>query len=194
MNIKQWILSNIKDFNTNIKSEEDLKIKVLIPFLKELGFSDSDFRFEHSIDVAIGTKKTTVFSDLEILIDGRVEIVIDTKSPAKSISEKDVLQSASYAKLINTPPALYGITTNGLECVVTNVYTGKRTTEIPSRQQLLRDIDKSKKSHCRTLRFEKLKVSFLHCTTPKNYIRLFKTAKMLLKNADSYEAINLFVK
>ena len=70
--------------------EEDVKIKVIIPFLKELGYTESELRFEHSIDVAIGTKKTKVFSDIEIIIDGRVEIVIDTKTPTKSISEKDV--------------------------------------------------------------------------------------------------------
>ncbi len=145
MNIKQWIISNIKDFNSTVRTEEDLKVKVLLPYLKELGYSDEDFRFENGIDVTIGTKKTKVFSDLEIVIDGRVELVIDTKSPKSSIAEKDVLQSASYAKLANTPPALYGITTNGLECIVTNVYTGKRTSEIPSRKQLLRAIDKSKK-------------------------------------------------
>lgn len=145
MNIKQWITSNIRDFNTAIRTEEDLKIKVLLPYLKELGYTDEDFRFENGINVAIGTRKTTVFSDLEIVIDGRVELVIDTKSPKNSIAEKDVLQSASYAKLVDTPPALYGITTNGLECIVTNVYTGKRTFEIPSKKQLLREIDKAKK-------------------------------------------------
>lgn len=145
MSIKQWIINNIKDFSSSVRTEEDLKIKVLLPYLKELGYCDRDFRFENGIDVAIGTKKTTVFSDLEIVIDGRVEMVIDTKSPKNSIAEKDVLQSASYAKLVDTPPALYGITTNGLECVVTNVYTGKRTVEIPSKKQLLREIDKSKK-------------------------------------------------
>ena len=105
--LKQWIVNNVSDFNNNIKTEEDLKIKVLLPYLRSLGYTDSEFRFEHSIDVTIGTKKTTVFSDLEIIIDGKVEIVIDTKSPSKSISEKDVLQSASYAKLINTPPAFW---------------------------------------------------------------------------------------
>lgn len=145
MDFKQWILENIDDFNNNIRTEEDLKIKVLIPFLKSLGYNEVDFGYERSIDVSIGTKKTKVFSDLEILIDGRAEIVIDAKTPKKSISEKDVLQAESYAKLVSTPPALYSIVTNGLECVVTNVYNGKRVTQIPSRTQLLRDIDKSKK-------------------------------------------------
>ena len=140
-----WIKDNIRDFNNTVRTEEDLKIKVLIPYLKSLGYSEECFRYEHEIEVAIGTKKTKVYSDLEIIINGKVEIVIDAKTPKKSISEKDVLQSASYAKLVDTPPALFGITTNGLECIVTNVYTGKRSSEIPTLGRLKRSIDNSKK-------------------------------------------------
>lgn len=181
MNIKQWITSNIKDFNTCVKTEEDLKIKVLLPFLKELGYDDCDFRFEHSINVTIGTKRTTVFSDLEILIDGRVEIVIDTKSPAKSISEKDVLQSTSYAKLVNTPPALYGITTNGLECVVTNVYTGKRSTEIPTRKQLLRDIDKSKKKPLQDIEIREIESILFTLHNTKELYKVIQDSKDVIE-------------
>ena len=32
--IKQWIIENIPDFNTTIHTEEDMKIKVLLPYLK----------------------------------------------------------------------------------------------------------------------------------------------------------------
>ena len=35
MNIRKWIVTNIKDFNSTVRNEEDLKIKVLIPYLKE---------------------------------------------------------------------------------------------------------------------------------------------------------------
>ena len=38
--MKAWIKANIKDFNGMVKTEEDLKIKVLIPYLKSLGYSD----------------------------------------------------------------------------------------------------------------------------------------------------------
>lgn len=181
MKIKQWILNNIKDFNSSVRTEEDLKIKVLIPFLKELGYSDEEFRFENGIDVAIGTRKTTVRSDLEVLIDGRVELVIDTKSPTKSISEKDILQSASYAKLIDTPPALYGITTNGLECVVTNVYTGKRSTEIPSRKQLLRDIDKSKKKPLQDIEIREIESILFTLHNPRELYKVIQDSKDVIE-------------
>ncbi len=145
MGFKEWILENITDFNSKIKSEEDLKVKVLLKYLNQLGYSSEDMRFENAIDVNIGTKKTTVFSDIEIIINGRIELVIDTKSPNKSLTEKDILQSASYAKLIDTPSALYAVTTNGIDCIVTNIFTGQRFSDIPTKKQLLRDIDKTKK-------------------------------------------------
>ncbi|MBQ7923179.1 MAG: N-6 DNA methylase, partial [Clostridia bacterium] len=181
MNIKQWITTNIADFNNTIKTEEDLKVKVLLPYLRTLGYSDSEFRFEHGIDVAIGTKKTTVFSDVEITINGRIEIVIDTKSPSKSISEKDVLQSASYAKLVDTPPALYGITTNGLECAVTNVYTGKRSMDIPTRQQLLRDIDKAKKKPLQDIEIREVESILFTLHNTKELYKVIQDSKDVIE-------------
>ena len=67
--IKQWIIENIPDFNTTIHTEEDMKIKVLLPYLKSLGYVDEELRFENGIDVQIGTKKTKVYSDIEVIID-----------------------------------------------------------------------------------------------------------------------------
>ena len=179
--IKQWVLENIIDFNNIVKSEEDLKIKVLIPYLQSLGYDSSEFRFEHGIDVTIGTKKVTVFSDLEIVIDGRVEIVIDTKSPTKTISEKDILQSSSYAKLIATPPALYGITTNGLECIVTNVYTGKRVAEIPTKQQLLRDVDKSKKKPLQDIEIREIESILFTLHNTKELYKVIQDSKDVIE-------------
>lgn len=143
--IKQWIMENIPDFNTKIHTEEDMKIKVLLPYLRSLGYVDEELRFENGIDVQIGTKKTKVYSDIEVIINGKVEMVIDAKRPRKALAEKDLLQAVSYAKLIDTPQAMYGVVCNGIDCVVTDTYTGRRTVEIPTKPQLLRAIDKAKK-------------------------------------------------
>lgn len=181
MNIKQWISNNINNYNSQVHTEEDLKVKVLVPFLQELGYSGEDIRFEHGIDVTIGSKKTTVFSDLEIIIDGRVEIVIDTKTPSKSLSEKDILQSVSYAKLISTPPALYGITTNGIDCVVTNVYTGKRTADFPSRAQLLRDIDRSKKKPLKDIEIREVESVLFTLHNTKELYKVIQGSKDVIE-------------
>lgn len=143
--LKQWIMENIADFNVSIYSEEDMKIKVLLPYLKSLGYSDQELRFENGIDVQIGTKKTKVYSDVEVLINGKVEMVIDAKKPCRALSEKDLLQVVSYAKLVSTPQAMYGVVCNGVDCITTDTYTGKRSMEIPTRPQLIRAVDKAKK-------------------------------------------------
>lgn len=143
--IRQWIVENIPNFNTSIHTEEDMKVKVLLPYLKFLGYSNEELRFENGIDVQIGTKKTTVYSDIEVIINNKVEMVIDAKRPRRALAEKDLLQVVSYAKLVDTPQAMYGVVCNGIDCVVTDTYTGKRSVEIPTKPQLLRAIDKAKK-------------------------------------------------
>lgn len=145
MELRQWIAENIDDFNTKIRSEEDMKVKVLIPFLLDLGYYKHELRFENGIKVQIGTKSTTVYSDIEVLIDGKVEIVIDAKKPSKALSEKDLLQVESYAKLISTPQAMFAVVSNGIDCIITDTFTGRRSLSIPSRAHLLRSIDKAKK-------------------------------------------------
>jgi len=145
MEFRDWIIDNIKDFNVSIKSEEDLKLKALLKYLKSIGYTTDEMRFENSIEVVIGSKKTHVRSDIEIIIDGTVQIVIDTKKPNTTLKEKDILQSVSYAKLIDTPSSLYAITTNGIDTVVTNTISGQRSNKIPSKSELIRDIDKTSK-------------------------------------------------
>ena len=145
--LKKWISENISNYNTTVRTEEDLKIKVLLPYLKMLGYNDEDMRFEHKIEVHIGTKKTNVFSDVEIIINGRVELVIDAKKPGRFLNEKDVLQAVSYARLVDTPPALYATVVNGEECITIDAYSGVRIKGIPSKQELLRNIDKVSKTN-----------------------------------------------
>lgn len=179
--LKQWIIDNVKNFNTTIKTEEDIKVKVLIPYLYSLGYSDDDLRFENAIDVQIGSKRTKVFSDIEILINGKVEVVIDTKKPTNSLAERDVLQSVSYAKLIDTPHALYGIATNGIECIVTDVYTGQRKGNIPTKSQLLRDIDKAKKPPLKDIEIREVESLLFTLNNPKELFKVIKECKDVIE-------------
>lgn len=126
MNIKEWCIKNGTDFS-KINSEEDVKIKVLLPFLSYIGYNKNDFIFENSINVQIGTKKTKVRSDIEIQSDGKTQIVIDAKAPSEHITERDILQVTSYAKLISTPPASLAVVTNGTELINVNVITGEES-------------------------------------------------------------------
>lgn len=181
MTLNEWIFSEIKEFNISIKTEEDLKIKVVIPYLKYLGYSETDFRLENSIPVHVGTKQIRVRSDIEVQINGVVQMVIDTKSPHRSLAEKDILQSSSYAKLVNTPPALYGITTNGIECVATNVYNGQRSSGIPSKAELVRNIDKSKRRPLRQIEIDEIERVLFTLHNPKELAKVIQSCKDVIE-------------
>ena len=181
MNMKEWTIENIENFNKNIKSEEDVKINIVIPFLKSLGYQTNQMRFENTIDVQIGTRKAKVRSDIEIFIGNSVQIVIDVKSPKISIAEKEILQSSSYAKLISTPPAVYGITTNGLDCVVTNIYTGQRSNEIPSKEQLIRDVDKTRKSELTEIEIREIKSVLLTLYSQDDFFKIINDCKNIIE-------------
>lgn len=181
MTLRNWIVNNIEDFNTKIKTEEDLKIKAIIPYLKEIGYEETDFRYENPIQVVIGSKKTTVFSDIEILVNGNVELVIDVKKPNKSVSEKDILQSTSYAKLISTPSAIYSVTTNGIDTIVSNTFTGSRESEIPSKSQLLRDIDRTKKRTFNEVEIREIQSVLLTLLEPKELFKVINRSKDVIE-------------
>ena len=184
MDIRQWCIKNVENFSDVVKSEEDMKVKVLIPYLESLGYSKEEFQYEHPIEVHIGTKKTTVFSDIEIIINGKVEMVIDAKRPSKSLAEKDVLQVVSYAKLVDTPQAMIAVVTNGIDSVVTDTYSGQRSVEIPSRAQLLRTIDKSKKAPLKDIELREVESICSLFIIQENFTKLFKIVKKSLKKED----------
>lgn len=82
MDLKEWIFDNIVDYNNMIKTEEDVKNKIVIPFLKELGYADDEMEYEVSISVQIGTKKiSNIRADIVINIEGNAQLIIDTKGP-----------------------------------------------------------------------------------------------------------------
>jgi type I restriction enzyme M protein len=180
MNITKYCMEYVENFNA-VKTEEDLKIRVIIPFLKTLGYSESFFRFENRISVQVGTKSTEVRSDIEILVNGRVQMVIDTKRPAHSISERDIIQVISYAKLVTTPPALYGIVTNGKETVVVNVFTGQRKDIIPDREHLLDDIEKSVPKKFTEVQLREIKSVLLTIQEHKELFNVINRCKEIIE-------------
>lgn len=144
LSLQDWRKQNISDIS-KIKSEEDVKNHIIIPYLQYLGYEISSMRFENSIPVQVGTKSFFVKSDIEIAVKDNIEIVLDTKAPNVAIGDKQILQSISYAKLVSTPPALYAIASNGFEVAVTNIYSGKKVSIIPPYSQLLSDISRTRR-------------------------------------------------
>lgn len=180
-NITDWINSNIPNSATAIKSEEDFKNKAMIPFLNSLGYNSSDMSFEVKIDTQAGTKKFSVFSDITIADNGRIEIIIDTKAPNEAIGESSILQATSYAKLISTPPALYGIVSNGKETAVTNIYTGKRTEDFPDKATLISEISKTRKKSLSEIEIREVNSLLLTLTDADELYRIIKKCKDIIE-------------
>lgn len=178
---KEWIIDNIQDFNIKIKTEEDLKLKALLKYLEILGYTTDDMRFENSIEVIIGSKKTNVRSDIEIMIDGKVQMIIDTKKPNLTLKEKDILQSVSYAKLIDTPSALYAITTNGIDTTVTNTISGQRSINMPTKSQLIRDIDKTSKKMLSKVEIREIKSILYTIMEEKELYKVINDCKEIIE-------------
>lgn len=181
MTIKEWTSSNITNFSNKIKTEEDVKIHIVLPYLSSLGFNQSNMKFENSMPVQAGTKKITVQSDIEVEEGNNVEVVIDVKAPNISLNEKEILQSISYAKLVSTPPALYAIVTNGIDIITTNIYTGKKTSEIPTRSELIRDISRTRKKSLSQIEIREVQSLMLTLNNSDELYKIIKKCKDLIE-------------
>lgn len=114
----------------NNSSEEDIKAKVIIPFLKECSFGADELTFESSLTLKLG--KNWVTTNKNNHIGGRLDIlaklneknlfVIEAKRDSKPLSEEDKTQVISYARLIQ-PMAPFAITTNGKDTRIYNSIT-----------------------------------------------------------------------
>ena len=181
MSLKSYILESINDFNSKVKSEEDLKVKVVLPYLKKLGYSEEDMNFESPMEVVIGSKRTTVFSDIEIILNGKVELVIDIKRPNHSVKQTDILQASSYAKLIDTPPATMSCVTNGLTTIATNTFTGEQELNIPSKMQLMKRVNATKKKPFTDIQLNEVKSVLLTLAEPEELFKLISSSKNVIE-------------
>lgn len=165
-----------------LHSEEDVKMKVIMPYLKKLGYSEKEMRFENPIKVQVGRKSVTIFSDIEIIINGRTEIVIDTKEPKKTLSKKDLLQSLSYAKLIETPPARYGFTSNGIDLVGSDTIIGSDVSSIPSKNELIALIQSKSARILTDFEIREVKSTLLTIVDAKDLFKVIADCKKIIEN------------
>lgn len=106
-------------------NEEEIKIKVVLPFLSSLGFVESDLVFEKSFSIKAGrstfkidnTKNVdTINPRLDILVKGKTHgsnlFVLEIKADNIQITNEDIDQAISYSRLVH-PIAPISIITNG---------------------------------------------------------------------------------
>lgn len=105
-----------------MKNEEEIKLKVIAPFLKNLGFTEEEVIFENKFEFRLGTntfkvgkennKKALGFSDI-LCKKGNLNLfIIEVKDQDIDITKDDIEQAISYARLVD-PIAPFSIVTNG---------------------------------------------------------------------------------
>lgn len=115
---------------TTNHSEEDIKIKIILPLLRKIGFSEDQLTFEDKFTIPLGHNQ----SDIKQSVDGYSDIlckssdgkrnlfVIEVKRDDVKFTQKEIEQVISYAKLVH-PIAPLSILTNGKDLLVYDTYT-----------------------------------------------------------------------
>jgi hypothetical protein len=115
------------------ETEEDIKNKLILPYLKSIGFDISELSFEKSFTIRAGRNLYRVESDkpidaararLDILVTrgGQNLFVVEVKGSDSSLTQEDILQATTYARLVQ-PIAPFCIITNGQQTVVVDSLT-----------------------------------------------------------------------
>jgi Holliday junction resolvase len=125
-----------------MRTEEDIKQKVIMPFLTSLGFGEDELEFEKSFSLHLGRYAVRIDTEkqvkeahprLDVLVkrDGKNLFVIEAKTDIKDLTDDDKEQAISYARLVH-PMAQLAVVTNGRDF---KIYNPLDKTEISEREK-----------------------------------------------------------
>lgn len=118
-------------------NEEEIKIKIILPFLSKLGFKEDSLSFEKSFKIQFGRGRQELGESisgkprLDILVkeNDQNRFVIEVKTDEKELDDEDKWQAISYARLSLPELCPYAIITNGKETKIFDSYDGTELTE-----------------------------------------------------------------
>ncbi len=126
----------------DLKTEEDVKIKFLLPYLEEHGYKLSQCEFNRSIDVQEGRKTKKIFADVVVYTSPRKQaplILCETKPPYEILNKSVKEQAISYARLLPKIAPL-ALITNGQQVQVFQVINKNRISQLPKSGELRSDL------------------------------------------------------
>jgi hypothetical protein len=96
-------------------NEEEIRSKILLPYLNDLGFDLSEISLETSFSIRLGKSKHAIKGRSDILCkrNGKNLFIIELKNDSISIDQDDIDQGISYARLLPDNIAPFTIVTNG---------------------------------------------------------------------------------
>ncbi len=117
--------------NELLNSEQDNIGKLLLPYLKDLGFEQSDISYEHSFKLRLGKSlHKTVRADILCKKYEKNLFVIEVKKDSVKINQNDIDQGISYARLLDQI-APFTIITNGKDTRIFDSVSKKELTGLP---------------------------------------------------------------
>lgn len=122
-----------KDIHFSNKKEENIKIKIVIPILEELGYELSSMSFEH--EVFKGKK----YCDIAIKVRTDQYLYVEVKRGDYFITDKDIMQLSNY---LNTAGIEWGIITNGSKYILIN-----NNIKLPSSDKKVLEVDINRDSN-----------------------------------------------
>ena len=119
-----------------LANEEEVKIKIVLPYLKSLGFQKEELNFEKSFSLNLGRYAYKINTEeqyqnasarLDILVkrNDKNLFIIEVKRGSKKINANDAEQAISYARLVH-PIAPFAIVTNGNTFSIYNSVTKEK--------------------------------------------------------------------
>ena len=96
-------------------NEEEIRSKLLLPFLNDLGIDSSEISLEGTFTIRLGKSNHTITGRSDILCkkNGQNLFIIEVKNDSLTINDKDIDQGISYARLLPGNIAPFTIITNG---------------------------------------------------------------------------------
>jgi hypothetical protein len=126
---------------SDMRSEEDVKIKFLVPFLEAKGYKQECIDFNKPIEVQEGRKTKTIFADAVVYTTSAKTtplIVCETKPTSEALTRMVRDQAISYARLLPRIAPL-ALITNGNQTQVFQALNKTRLTDLPPRRDLRED-------------------------------------------------------
>ncbi|MHC2994143.1 MAG: type I restriction enzyme HsdR N-terminal domain-containing protein [Candidatus Atribacteria bacterium] len=125
----------MKENKINISNEEDLKQKVVLPYIESLGFAKNELEYEKNFSIRLGRnvycinnckKKENAKGRLDILCKrgDKNLFVIEVKRDNVKITQDDIDQGISYARLLNQI-APFVLITNGKDTITIDTISKK---------------------------------------------------------------------
>lgn len=121
----------------SLHSEEDVKMKVVIPYLKKLGYKDNQIFLNVPIKAWLGRQSKIVFADLVVKEGKNAIIIVETKKPGTTLEEIHKEQAISYARQFDPKPVPIAVVTNGSITKIYDVITKKSLAAIPKKLEII---------------------------------------------------------